>query len=137
MSDREIHNLRRRSGRFEARAKANLFLNALCFTALICAPAALADEPEYQKIRLQMNKLASLIGKWNVAAIFHGKDGVTEQVGTWSVTSVLDDTYLEFQTERHRKDNPNRSAKVTWYTTFNPRSNQYETTYFYNRWALR
>jgi hypothetical protein len=100
-------------------------------------PTALADEAEYQKIRLQMNKLAPLIGKWNVEVTFHHKDSVTGEVGTWAVTSVLDGTYLEFQTERHLKDNPKRSAKVIWYTTFNPRSNQYETTYFYNRWALR
>ena len=66
----------------------------------------------YQRIRQQMSKLAPLVGKWNVASTFHRKDGVTEQVGTWSVSSVLDDTYLEFQTERHTKDTPNRSAKV-------------------------
>jgi hypothetical protein len=133
----EIHNIRTKSRCFKARADAKLLLNALCLTALICTPTALADEDEYQKIRLQMNKLVQLIGKWNVEVTFHHKDSVTKEVGTWSVTSPLDDTYLEFQTERHLKDNPKRSAKVIWYTTFDPRSNRYETTYFYNRWALR
>ena len=137
MPSLKIYSIRRRSRRFKARADAKLLLNALCLIALICMPTALADEAEYQKIRLQMNKLAPLIGKWNVEVTFHDKDSETEEVGTWSVTSVLDGTYLEFQTERHLKDNPKRSAKVIWYTTFNPRSNQYETTYFYNRWALR
>jgi Protein of unknown function (DUF1579) len=137
MPSLEIYNIRRRSRRFKAPAEAKLLLNALCLSALIYMPTALADEAEYQKIRFQMNKLARLIGKWNVAVTFHHKDSVTEEVGTWSVTSVLDDTYLEFQTERHLKDNPKRSAKVIWYTTFNPRSNRYETTYFYNRWAMR
>ena len=108
-----------------------LILAALFWTR----SAARADEAEYQRIRQQMSKLAPLVGKWNVAATFHRKDGVTEQVGTWSVSSILDDTYLEFQTERHTKDTPNRSAKVFWYITFNPKTNQYEITYFYNRWA--
>jgi hypothetical protein len=62
---------------------------------------------------------------------------VTEQVAMWSVSSVLDDTYLEFQTERHSKNTPERSAKVVWYITYNPRTNQYEITYFYNKSALR
>jgi hypothetical protein len=98
-------------------------------------PAVHADEAKYQRIRQQMSKLAPLVGKWNVAATFHRKDGVIEQVGTWLVSPILDDTYLEFQTERHTKDTPNRSAKVFWYITFNPKTNQYEITYFYNRWA--
>src|SRR5260370_5442805 len=55
----------------------------------------------------------------------------------WLISSVLDDTYLEFQTERHVKDNPNRSSKIIWYVTFDPRTNRYQATYFYNRWALR
>jgi hypothetical protein len=85
-----------------------------------------------------MNKLAPLVGKWNVAVRFHGQDGVTtEQVGIWSVSSILDDTYLEFQTERHRKDNSTPSRQVLFFVTFNPRSNQYDITYFYNRSALR
>jgi len=118
--------------------KTRPFFSALGSAVLtLMTLTAFADETEYQKIRLQMDKLGPLIGKWNVAATFHTKDSVREQVGRWSVTSVLDDTYLEFQTERHSKDTPQRSAKVVWYITFNPKSNQYEITYFYNRWALR
>ena len=133
-----IHNIRRRSRRCKACADARLLLNALCFTALVCTPSARADEAEYQRIRQQMSKLAPLIGKWSVVATFHGMDGgVKEQVAMWSVSSVLDDTYLEFQTERHSKNTPERSAKVVWYVTFNPRTNQYEITYFYNKSALR
>jgi hypothetical protein len=109
-----------------------LILAALFWTR----PAAHATEAEYQKIRAQMNKLSPLIGKWNVAATFMD-GGEREQVATWSVSSVLDDTYLEFQTERHSKNTPERSAKVVWYITFNPRTNQYELTYFYNKSALR
>jgi hypothetical protein len=72
-----------------------------------------------------MSNLAPLNGKWDVVATFHRMDGsVTQQVGTWSVSSVLDDTYLEFQTERHSKNTPERSAKVFCYITFDPKSNQ-------------
>jgi hypothetical protein len=119
--------------------KAKSLLSLFGFALLICTTlTAFADEAEYQKIRLQMNKLSPLIGKWNVAATFHGMDGgVREQVATWSVSSVLDETYLEFQTERHSKNTPERSAKVAWYITFNPKTNKYELTYFYNKWALR
>jgi Protein of unknown function (DUF1579) len=85
-----------------------------------------------------MKKLAPLLGKWNAAVTFHGQDGVTtEEVGTWSVSSILDDTYLEFQTERHLNDDPKRSRQVLFFVTFNPRLNQYDITYFYNRWASR
>ena len=106
-------------------------------TVLLAWPVS-ADDPEYAKIRNGMRKLAPLVGKWDVAVAFHAPDGtVTEEVGTWTVSSVLDDTYLEFQTERHPKDNPKRHALVLFYVTFNPRSNKYDITYFYNRWSLR
>jgi hypothetical protein len=119
--------------------KTELLWSALGFAVLTCTTlTAVANEAEYQRIREQMHKLAPLIGKWNVAATFHGMDGgVREQVATWAVSSVLDDTYLEFQTERHSKNTPERSAKVVWYITFNPRTNQYELSYFYNKSALR
>jgi hypothetical protein len=111
----EIYNIWSRNRRFKARVDAKLILNALCLTALTSTPTASADEAEYQKIRVQMTELSPLIGKWNVVATFHGMDGgVREQVATWSVSSVLDDTYLEFQTERYSKNTPERSAKVVW-----------------------
>lgn len=112
----------------------------ICIAALICTASLVpvrADEAEYVKIREAMTKLAPLADKWNAAVTFHDQDGVTEEVGTWSVSFVLDDTYLEFQTERHIRDHPERNNKIIFYVTFNPGSNRYETTYFYNRWALR
>ncbi len=35
------------------------------------------------------------------------------------------------------KQDPKRYRKLTSFVTFNPRSNQYDSTYFYNRSALR
>jgi hypothetical protein len=88
-------------------------LGLLILAALFStSPGAHADEAEYQRIRQQMSKLAPLVGNRNVAATFHRKDGVIEQIGTWLVSFILDDTYLEFQTERHTKDTPKRSERT-------------------------
>jgi hypothetical protein len=55
-------------------------LGLLILAALFSTrPGAHADEAEYQRIRQQMSKLAPLVGKWNVAATFHRKDGVIVQ----------------------------------------------------------
>ncbi|HXB57267.1 MAG TPA: hypothetical protein VN461_21055 [Vicinamibacteria bacterium] len=114
--------------------------------ALICISGLLlttppgrvhADQAEYLEIREAMTKLAPQVGKWNAAVKFFEKEGVAEEVGTWSIAFVLDGTYLEFQTERHDKDNPKAVSKASCYVTFNPRSSQYDVTYFYNRSALR
>jgi hypothetical protein len=108
--------------------------------ALICAAplgTARADEIQYPKIRAGMSKLAPLVGKWRAAAKFYDSDGVTEEVGAYSISSVLDDTYLQWEVELHHKENPKRSHSFIIYVTFNPMSNQYDSTYFYSRWALR
>lgn len=108
--------------------------------ALVCiglaAPLS-ADEAEYLRIREGMKKLAPLIGQWRAAVIFHDEDGVTKEEGTYKVSSILDDTYLELEVERHRPESPQRRSQMLILITFNPRSREYETTYFYSRWAIR
>jgi Protein of unknown function (DUF1579) len=97
-----------------------------------------ADEAEYLKIKEGMKKLAPLIGKWDSVWRFRDKDGnVTEQIGTYAISSVLDDSYLKWEVEHHPRDNPKRCHSFIIFTTFNPRSNHYDETYFYSRWALR
>jgi hypothetical protein len=96
-----------------------------------------ADEIQYPKIRAGMSKVAPLIGKWRAAANFYDSEGVTEEVGTYSISSVLDDTYLQWEVELHNKENPKRRHSFIIFVTFNPMSNQYDSTYFYSRWALR
>ncbi|MGH7982241.1 MAG: DUF1579 family protein [Candidatus Udaeobacter sp.] len=96
------------------------------------------EAEQYAKIREGLKKLLPLVGKWDVAVTFHDPDRtLTEEVGTWNVSSVVDDTYLEFQTERHLKDNPKRHRLVLFYVTFNPKSNKYDVTFFYNWSAMR
>jgi hypothetical protein len=117
-------------------------LCALCLISLGLATSTrgqTGDEAaRYAKIRDGLKKLLPLVDKWDVAVTFHALDGtVHEEVGTWNVSSVVDDTYLEFKTERHLKDNPKRHRLVLFYITFNPRSNQYDVTFFYNWSALR
>ena len=108
--------------------------------ALVCiglaAPLS-ADEAEYIQIREGMKKLAPLVGQWRAAVTFHDEDGVTREEGTYKVSSILDDTYLELEVERHRPDNPQRSHKMLTFITFNPQSKEYDTTFFYSQWAMR
>jgi len=61
-----------------------------------------------------MTKLTPLVGTWNAAVTFYDQDGVTEEVGTWSVSSVLDDPCLEFQRERHIKNNPRSTTRSSF-----------------------
>lgn len=117
-------------------------LCALCLISLSLTTSMLGQTRDeavrYAKIRDGLEKLLPLIGKWDVAVTFHALDGtVHEEIGTWNVSSVIDDTYLEFQTERHLKDNPKRHRLVLFYITFNPKPNQYDLTFFYNWSALR
>jgi len=112
-----------------------LYLAALILAATV-APAY-ADQAEYSKIREGMKKLSPLIGHWKAIARFHDGDTVMEEPGSYDVSSVLEDTYLEWKVELHRQDDPKRSTQFMILTTFNPRTNHYDQTYFYNRWALR
>lgn len=114
-----------------------ILIGIAALLGIAAASPAAADEAEYLKIRDGMKKLAPLVGQWHAAGIFHDDDGATEEEGTWKISSVLDDTYLQFEVERHRKGNPSRSHKFLTFITFNPRTNQYDVTFFYNRWALR
>ena len=116
-----------------------------CIIGIMCiallggmAPAPLrADDAEYAKIREQMKSLSPLIGTWDSVWRFHDQSGVTEYVGTYSIASVLDDTYLQWNVEHHSKEHPERQRSFITYTTFDPRSDRYEQTYFYSGSALR
>jgi hypothetical protein len=108
--------------------------------ALICAliaATAIAQEDQHAQIREAMDKLAPLAGKWNATWKFHRDGEIIERVGTDLISLVLDNTYLEWEVERHPKDNPERSQGMLIFTTFNPRTNQYDTTCFYKGSALR
>jgi hypothetical protein len=115
--------------------KKSVRLAALIFAVL--GTTAAAQEDQHANIRQGLNKLMPLIGTWNATWRFHRTDGVTEELGIHSISFVLDDTYLQWKIERHRKENPERSRSSLIYTTFNPRSNEYEQTYFYSGSALR
>jgi hypothetical protein len=99
----------------------------LCALPLIVAAVTAWSTPpvspdaaaRYAKIQQGMNKLISLVGKWDAAVDFHNQDGtITKEVGTWLVTSILDDTY---QTERHLQNNQRRHRLVWFVVTFNPK----------------
>jgi hypothetical protein len=116
------------------------FLTAVLVWMLV-TPLALAraDDPagDYGKIREGMAKLAPLAGNWHAAALFHNGDKVSEREGTYDVRWALEDTYLEFHVELHHKDDPSKHNGFVIYVTYNPVTHQYDSTYFYTRWALR
>jgi hypothetical protein len=117
----------------------NKILSIAVGVCIVAARFVHADEIEYQKIRAAMSKLAPLVGEWNAVWTFYDKNSVKEDPdpGTESISFVLDGTYLEFQWEHHNKQDPTRVRKVTSFVTFNPRTNQYDSTYFYRWNALR
>jgi hypothetical protein len=115
-----------------------LVLLPLAVTTWATPPVNPEEAARYAKIQQGMNKLRPLVGKWDVAVDFHNPDGTThKEIGTWTVSSILDDTYLEFETERHLPDNLRRHRLVLFFVTFNPKSNKYDITFFYNWSALR
>ncbi len=115
-----------------------LILAAVAVTTWATPPVNPEEAARYARIQDGMKKLLPLVGNWNVAVDFHNADGTTtKEIGTWTVTSVLDNTYLEFDTERHLPDNLRRHRLVLFFVTFNPKSNKYDITFFYNWSALR
>jgi uncharacterized protein DUF1579 len=115
----------------------------LVVTALLVAMVpthrAWADDPagDYSKIREGLAKLSPLVGRWQAVALFHDGDKITENDGTYDIHWTLEDTYLECKVELHRKEDPSRHHGFVIYLTYNPATRQYESTYFYTRWALR
>jgi Protein of unknown function (DUF1579) len=116
----------------------SLFVSVLLSVTIGSLIAAHAQQDQYPKIREGMSKLAPLVGKWNAIALFHDDDGsVTENDGTFTIAWALDETYLEYRVELHRKGDPTHHHSFITYVTFNPKTGQYDRTFFYSRSALR
>jgi hypothetical protein len=110
----------------------------IAMTASATLPVNPEEAARFGKIQQGMKKVLLLVGRWDVAVDFHNLDGTShKETGTWTVTSILDDTYLEFQTERHLSNDLRRHRLVWFFVTFNPKSNEYELTFFYNWSPLR
>ena len=115
-----------------------LILLAVFVTTWATPPVNPEEAAKYARIQEGIKKLLPLVGKWDVAVDFHNQDGtIHKETGTCTITSVLDDTYLQFQTERHLPNNLRRHRLVLFFVTFNPKSNKYDITFFYNWSALR
>src|SRR5262249_671167 len=112
----------------------------LVICSMMIIPVTLAQtDPasDYDKIQEGLTKLSPLIGKWNAVALFHDGDKVTENDGTYEIDLALEKTYLRFQVELHRKGDPSHHHGFIIYVTYNPATRQYQSTYFYTRWAMR
>lgn len=115
---------------------------AFClFTVLLLAAAVASAQQDpaadYAKIREGLDELAPFVGDWSAVAKFHRDSGVVEQEGIYHIDWALEQTYLQFTVELHRKEDPSRHHGFVIYLTYNPASKRYESTYFYTRWALR
>jgi Protein of unknown function (DUF1579) len=106
------------------------------FVFMVVAPIAPAEatERQYVQMRDAMRKLAPLVGTWRSVWRFYDRDGTTALPGMYTISYVLDDAYLEWKAGHRRKSDPRRNYSWILLTTFDPDSNQYEQTYFFNTW---
>jgi|SRR5580704_16934651 hypothetical protein len=112
----------------------------LALSAFLCVPALQAQDraDDANTIFRNMEYLKPLIGNWNAVVRFHERDGsITEEEGSYRISSVLDGTYLEQEVEFHAKDNPGKHHSFLIFITYNPVTRKYDSTYLYSRWALR
>lgn len=115
-----------------------LISSGICvITAIALAAPADATERQYVQMRDAMRRLSPLEGAWRSVWRFYDKHGVTELPGTYTISFVLDGAYLEWRAEHRRKNDPHRNYSWILMTTFNPDSNRYEQTYFFNTWPYR
>lgn len=116
-----------------------LFL-MLALLSLLSARPLLAQgrADDADTIFRNMEYLKPLIGNWNASVRFHERDGsITEEEGSYRISSVLDGTYLEQEVEFHAKNNPGKHHSFLIFITYNPVTKRYDSTYLYSRWALR
>jgi hypothetical protein len=110
-------------------------LAALLFRAPLVADSRAGDT---QSILRNMDYLKPLIGTWNAVVRFHDRDGsITEEAGTYRISSVLDGAYLQQEVEFRANDNPSRHHSFLVFITYNPVTKKYDSTYLYSRSALR
>src|SRR5579864_3493640 len=89
-------------------------------------------------IREHMEHLRPFVGSWNADYEFHEKDGsIRINPGTWTVSRVLDDTYLQVQAAYHRREDPSRHHGYILYLTYDPVAKKYVCTFFFERDVLR
>jgi len=100
--------------------------------------AAEAQADSVNLIREHMEHLRPFVGNWTADYEFHEKDGTTRiNPGTWTVSRVLDDTYLQVQAAYHRREDPSRHHGYILYLTYDPVAKKYVCTFFFERDVLR
>jgi hypothetical protein len=99
---------------------------------------AAAQAENANTIREHMDHLRPFVGSWSATYEFHEKDGTTlVEPGTWTVSWVLDETYLQVQAAYHRREDPSRHHAYINYITYDPVTKKYVLTFFYARSAIR
>lgn len=100
---------------------------------------ARAQAGDTKTIFEHMEHLRPLVGTWDADYEFHNKDGTIDIVepGTVRVSWVLDNTYLQMQTEHHRPKDPSKYWKYFTFLTYDAVAKKYLCTFFYGRWSTR
>jgi hypothetical protein len=112
----------------------------LALFALLCGGQLVGQDrsSDAQIILRNMVYLKPLIGTWNAVVRFHERDGsITEEEGTYRISSVLENTYLQQEVEFRAKNNPGRHHSFLIFITYNPVTKKYDSTYLYGGSALR
>ena len=87
-----------------------------------------------------MRALSPYVGTWQASTVFHNRDGrgpEYQEVGTYTVSWMLDSTYLEWRINLHDRNNSGRGRSMLVLTTYNADSSRYEQTYFYSGSPMR
>lgn len=114
-----------------------VFLLLIAFTCRVPV-AAQGRANDVQAILSHMSDLKSLVGTWSAVAEFHEKDGsLAYDLGTYHISFVLEDTYLQSEVELHQKSDPSKHHTFLVFITYNPVTKKYDSTYLYSHWALR
>jgi Protein of unknown function (DUF1579) len=117
-----------------------MIAKAAC-SIVIFASSLMAQTPSRASvIKAKMRDFAAFVGSWDARTVFHEKDGKTpeyHEVGTYTISWALDSAYLQWTIALHGRDDPARGRSMMIMLTYNPDSSRYESTYFYNRSAMR
>lgn len=106
---------------------------------LSTANFASAQANDTRAISGHMDHLRPLVGTWDADYEFHKKDGTIDIVepGKFNVSWVLDNTYLQIETEHHRPEDPSRYWTYFTFITYDSVTMKYVCTFFYGRWSQR
>lgn len=116
-----------------------LFRSVLILILCASRSAGGASAGDAKAILEHMEHLQPLVGTWVADYEFHNPDGTIDIVepGSVKVSWVMDNSYLQIQTEHHRPNDPSHHWTYFTFITYDPVSAKYVCTFFYGGWSTR